>query len=399
MLNKYFSKKSSILVSPLDLRKKKILFLIPSKYIGGAELRGLWIASEFKRLGADVYMMFKNYSDLLQLIVLLKKFGINYINVDIIDEKRKTLISICKNLVIVIRILYSVKKYKPNYIVINVPQINCSLWAILACAMTFKRTIVRFALLEENDELNKIKKFLLYISKIVNQEWVALTENNRNILSNLTGIKKEKIHLINNAFSEKIRESLILKKEKNKVPKIPINYNFIVAVGEITKRKGFDLFIEASEIVINKYKNTFFLWAGNGDQQNISKFEEIVKIHNLKNKVITSGWINDIGELLKIADMIVVPSRNEGYPNIILEAFFYKCPVISFKTGSITELVNDGYTGLLAEKENFRSLAEKIIFGIENKKLLKEYALNAKNKITRYSNEIMIEKYSKLLIK
>ena len=65
--------------------------------------------------------------------------------------------------------------------------------------------------------------------------------------------------------------------------------------------------------------------------------------------------------------MVVVPSRSEGLGNIILEAMAAKKLVLAAKTGGISELVEDGKTGLLFERNDISSVEKTIEWVVSNK--------------------------------
>ena len=65
-------------------------------------------------------------------------------------------------------------------------------------------------------------------------------------------------------------------------------------------------------------------------------------------------------KILKASQMLVVPSRTESIPQVIKEAFYLKVPVIATNVGGIPELMEDRKTGFLIEKNNSKSLEDKI---------------------------------------
>jgi glycosyltransferase involved in cell wall biosynthesis len=71
-------------------------------------------------------------------------------------------------------------------------------------------------------------------------------------------------------------------------------------------------------------------------------------------------------------DIFVLPSWSEGFPLVILEAMAAGCPVISTRVGAIPEVVLDGVTGILVEKQNPQQLAQAMITLIENPDLRRQ---------------------------
>ena len=77
------------------------------------------------------------------------------------------------------------------------------------------------------------------------------------------------------------------------------------------------------------------------------------------------------------ADIFVLPSIYETFPNVILEVNACRKPVIASNIGSISDIVKEGKTGLLFETNNSRDLALKIKYVIENPSKAKVLGTNA----------------------
>jgi len=69
---------------------------------------------------------------------------------------------------------------------------------------------------------------------------------------------------------------------------------------------------------------------------------------------------------LQNADIFVLPTRNEAFPLVILEAMQFGLPVISTREGGIPEMVINGETGLLVDPQDTNELAEKIAALLDN---------------------------------
>jgi glycosyltransferase involved in cell wall biosynthesis len=73
------------------------------------------------------------------------------------------------------------------------------------------------------------------------------------------------------------------------------------------------------------------------------------------------GWRDDVSGVLNDLDLLVVPSRSEGMPRVILEAFSAGLPVIAFPAGGVAEVIQDGENGFLVPECSNERLAERIV--------------------------------------
>ena len=80
----------------------------------------------------------------------------------------------------------------------------------------------------------------------------------------------------------------------------------------------------------------------------------------LPEGVVFRGRRDDVPSLLQKADMFVVASDHEGFPNVILEAMAARLPVITTCAGDAPEIVQDGFTGFVVQDENL--LLDRMVY-------------------------------------
>ena len=99
--------------------------------------------------------------------------------------------------------------------------------------------------------------------------------------------------------------------------------------------------------------------------------EKILKI-GLKDRFLLPGFRKDFLSVLKDIDLFVLPSFTEGLPNVLLEAYALKKPVVATKVGGNPEIVLDGETGFLAPVQDPVKLSELILRLTQDATLRKE---------------------------
>jgi glycosyltransferase involved in cell wall biosynthesis len=77
----------------------------------------------------------------------------------------------------------------------------------------------------------------------------------------------------------------------------------------------------------------------------------------LEQSFVLPGFREDLDRFLPFLDLLVVPSFTEGLPNVILEAFAARVPVVATAVGGIPEIVENDLTGLLTPSGDSRALA------------------------------------------
>lgn len=98
---------------------------------------------------------------------------------------------------------------------------------------------------------------------------------------------------------------------------------------------------------------------------------------------------SSVADLLRASSALVVPSVwFEGFPLVILEAFASGTPVIASRIGSLAELVEDGFNGLLAEPDDAAGLADRIRWAADHPNEMQEMGANARHLYeTRFRGE------------
>lgn len=155
----------------------------------------------------------------------------------------------------------------------------------------------------------------------------------------------------------------------------------IGVVNQLTKAKGQHLVLEAiNKLIKNKTQNKtqgdyLVVFAGSEHDKNLpyTKFlEELINQFGLSNQVKFLGHISNLASLYNALDILVIPSENEAFSIVCLEAMVSRCPVIASEVGGLAELVKEGETGLLFPVGDSQTLSEKLY------KLLSDDQLRAK---------------------
>lgn len=132
-----------------------------------------------------------------------------------------------------------------------------------------------------------------------------------------------------------------------------------IAVGRLYPQKDYPNLLHAFSIVVSQQPNHRLSIAGSGPLQ--SEIENVVLNLNLSSHVTLLGQRNDVADLLRKSDALVLSSAWEGMPNVVMEAMANGVPVVATNVGGVSELVTDGITGFLCPPHNPEALATAML--------------------------------------
>lgn len=160
----------------------------------------------------------------------------------------------------------------------------------------------------------------------------------------------------------------------------------LAIIGRLVPQKGHKYLFEALSL-LNGYCKIKLLVIGDGPLK--EDLQSTARALQLKDKAIFTGLRKDVLDLLKITDIVILPSLREGLPIIALEAMASKLPVIATKVGGNPEVIVDNHTGILIPSQNTVALVKAI------ERLAKDKALRAhlgENGYTRLKEHFSAEK-------
>lgn len=147
-----------------------------------------------------------------------------------------------------------------------------------------------------------------------------------------------------------------------------------------SKVKGLDILLNA--ITLRPEMDCILLIAGDGPLR--SEMESMAHRLEIQDKVRFLGLRSDVNVLMQQADILVLPSRWEGLPMVVLESMAAACPVVASTVGGVPEIIEDGVTGWLVPPENPAALAEVLLSVLNNPHKRLEVAEAALRKVKEY---------------
>ena len=138
---------------------------------------------------------------------------------------------------------------------------------------------------------------------------------------------------------------------------IPVGQKVILSIGRLSKEKDQVSLVEAMSELRGSL-SPYLVILGEGPEH--KTIVEKTRLLGLTDKVILTGQQDHIGAFYSLADVVVISSRSEGSPNVLLEALAAGAPLVATSVGGIPEMVKDGEHALLVPHGNPRQMANSI---------------------------------------
>lgn len=215
---------------------------------------------------------------------------------------------------------------------------------------------------------------------------VTITEAARQYYINTLGIDAKKVCLIYNPVPAEYYQSTAYNPHSTK----------IISVGRLSYPKNYLRLVDIAESALEGYPEWHWDIYGEGEEH--EEIQNKINSHGLSDRVSLKGQVSNILQRYGEYAFIVMTSRYEGFPMVLLEAAANRLPMVSFdiKTGP-NEIIADGINGFLLNEEDTEGMSEKIRQLMENQELRVSMAHNALSTTGKFSIDRIIGQWKSLL--
>ncbi|MFO0752901.1 MAG: glycosyltransferase [Thermodesulfovibrionales bacterium] len=169
----------------------------------------------------------------------------------------------------------------------------------------------------------------------------------------------------------------------------------VVSAGRLSIEKNFSGLIDAAALLVKKEPSLRFVVFGEGVLRR--PLERQVREAGLRGRFFLPGFREELASLLREADIFVLPSFTEGLPNVVLEAYAQKKPVVATAVGGVPEVVRHGSDGFLVRPGETGRMAEYILALARNPQLREEMGARGYRHLEeRFTFETQTRKYEGL---
>lgn len=192
------------------------------------------------------------------------------------------------------------------------------------------------------------------------------------------GIDAARVTVITNFAQESTQEPVVRSSVNT-----PDDSYVVLALARYHANKGLDVLIKAAQ----KFPSMHVWLAGEGPER--ANLEQLADNLGIKDRIHFLGWRSDSAALLKACDVCVIPSRQEPFGNVFIQAWASRCPVIASTSEGPGFYMRDGEDGLLFPIDDVAAL-EACLARIFEDKVLRQKLID--HGFTRFKNEFTKEK-------
>lgn len=324
------------------MKKKKILQLIDSLNIGGAEVLLVDLVRGIKDAGYDVSVGYSTHGPLEKKLLELEIPCTHLPRLGRIDP------------VLFLRMCRLILREKPD--IVHTHLFKSDLHGRLAARLCGVPVVVSTA---HNNDI-WAKRFPLghlygFTSKLTDGV-IAVSDEVRDYQIQYTGISNDKICVIENGvdvqrFDDQEAAGMAFRRELQIDSGAPL----VGIIGRLQPQKDHDNFFKAAVQIKNKLPRSRFLVIGDGPLRDelVSKARDL----GLEPAILFCGIRQDIPAVLASLNVLVISSKWEGLPVTLLEGMAARCPIVSTSVGGIPNVVTDGVSALLVSPEDPSALA------------------------------------------
>ncbi|SEM27744.1 Glycosyltransferase involved in cell wall bisynthesis [Syntrophus gentianae] len=325
------------------MTKRKILFLIPNLGGGGAERVFLHLLNNLDRLKFDFHLCV-----LRQEGPFFSELSSDVTVINLNTSLRRSLFKVAD----------TIRNLHPDVVLSNV----CFMNLITGFARMYLPNQIPLYLARESGIPSQRKllyknKFLRYIELLYRLSYrlfdgiICQSDDMLFDVHKMYGVPQRKLIKINNPVDidhiQRLANDIVATKF------LPDKTN-LLAVGRLNQQKGFDLLLQAMALTKNKRLHLHIL--GEGDEY--GKLRSHAEELRLSDRVTFHGFCKNPYAYMAAADVFVMTSRYEGFPNAMVEAMALGCPTVAFQCqGGLNEIIKNCMNGYSVEFGNIREFA------------------------------------------
>lgn len=360
-----------------NMRIAIVITRFPPKWLAGAEIATYNLAKYLSLQGHEIHV-FTSFDEGIE-----KSYTENGFQIHRIDFPRLKIIGLP---IFWLKACLSIKKLNPD--LIHTQTIHTSFLGLVLKVFLKKPYIVwargsDVYLSEQYKFLKPFTKSILKHATVV----IALTKDMQNAI---TRIYPRDVEVVPNGIDTSRFDNIESKKEKINSGKK------LLYVGRLVPVKGVVDLIDSMKYIIEKNQDVELIIIGDGTLR--KELENKSRDNGLSDHICFKGEVPNevIPQCMISADIFILPSYSEGFPNCLLEAMAAGLPIVCTNIKGLPDIVEDNINGFLVQPNDPKSICEKVNILLDNDLLRDKISKNNLEKVQLYSWENIVKKLEEI---
>jgi len=358
-----------------------IISLFPPNKPGGTEIATYNLAKYLAKRGHEIYVI-TSYDERYYLPPGLPKiYKENGFYVHRISRSKIRIIGVFS---FYVKIFLKIRTIKPDIVQVQSIDIGISAWLIK------KILTIPYVVWGRGSDVYQLNRFGRIRSKLIlkNADAIlALTENMRITLKNICNTE---IYIVPNGIDlEEYNGGTLFPDRKTGTKNI-------LFVGTLRLVKGVQYLITSMKKIHEEMPDARLILVGDGEER--ERLAALSLQLGIQKHVQFIGIVpqEKVKTFMQQADVFVLPSLSEGFPNVIIEAMACGLPIIASRVGGIPDILTNDTNGYLVEAKDTHDMANKIILLLSDDALRKKISDNNRLLVKKYAWENVIFKLEKI---
>ena len=246
--------------------------------------------------------------------------------------------------------------------------------SVAAAIMTGNRSRLYVSVRDDPLRMPAVYKLLLPFIYRIPAGVIAVSEGVKRRLKSMH-VPIERISVIPNPIPG-MRRNFIERKSMS-----PLAERFILGVGRLSRQKGFDRLLAAFHAL--DQSDTHLVILGQGAEE--AALVVLAREFGIEKRVHFPGYVSNVEIWYRNAECLVLSSRHEGWPNVLMEAMANGCPVVSFDCEyGPSEIIEHGENGLLVPEGDVEWLGREIARVLDDGGLRKSLVVKAMARVNDF---------------
>jgi glycosyltransferase involved in cell wall biosynthesis len=252
------------------------------------------------------------------------------------------------------RLLFQLRKlirqYQPDIIHCHSRR-GADIWGGIAGRMSATTTVLSRRVDNLEPSWLVQKKYALY------DKVICISEGIRQVLLK-QGVAEQKVITVRSAIDVNAWGKHCEREKFNTEFHTSAEHLLLGMVAQLIPRKGHTLVLKAMQQLISDHPNLQLICFGQGSQR--EALEQVAKERGLQDRVLFTGFRDDLPKWLGCIDILVHPAYTEGLGISLIQAAACSVPVIASHAGGMPEIVHDQQNGLLIEPGDLAGLVQAL---------------------------------------